>query len=197
MTGPSEILERLAGNQFNPSVDEAMSLPDSLGLYLVCLRPGSVPPWKNEEVYLSHFQQHAVIYVGIAEGKEGICGRYRDHFLRKNAGRSTLRKSLGVLFGYEQIPRDRDPWSPRTKFSEPDELRLSSWMAKWLILYFAERPSPLDLEVALITQFDPPLNLDKNVCVRNMPFRKRLRALRIRRDTPDPSRQQSLRPANS
>ena len=33
---------------------------------------------------------------------------YQQHFIGNNAGKSTLRKSLGSLMGFPKIPRDKN-----------------------------------------------------------------------------------------
>jgi hypothetical protein len=95
-----------------------------------------------------------------------------------NAGRSTLRKSLGVLFGFEQIPRDKDPLTGKTKFSEADEATLTTWMHHNLIMFFLPTLDFADLENQFIKQFNPPLNLKNNDNDVNREYRQRLSQLR-------------------
>jgi hypothetical protein len=103
---------------------------------------------------------------------------YRQHFKGNNAGRSTLRKSLGVLFGYKKIPRDIDPNTGKTKFSDADESKLSEWMLKNLIMFFLPNKDHDSLELGLIRHFNPPLNLKDNHGLVNGNYRRFLSSLR-------------------
>ena len=105
--------------KFDPQTQLSSILPDSPGNYIVCLRKGSDLPEIGIEYEVKSFQGLRVIYTGIA-GKSLRKRDYRQHF-NGNAGGSTLRKSIGSLFGYKKIPRDKDPNSGKTKFSGQDE----------------------------------------------------------------------------
>jgi hypothetical protein len=89
-----------------------------------------------------------------------------------------LRKSLGSLFGYKKIPRDRDPSNGKTKFQLNDELKLSNWMRSNLILYYAVSSNPDKHELDLINKYNPPLNLSKNHNEINRGYRYNLSILR-------------------
>ena len=106
---------------------------------------------------------------------------YKQHFTGNNAGSSRLRKSLGSLFEYPKIARDKDPNTGNTKFNEIDEKQLSEWMKSNLVLFFLSNMNPYKLEDELIKKFNPPLNLSKNKNTVNLEFRKKLSELRRKR----------------
>jgi hypothetical protein len=108
---------------------------------------------------------------------------YRQHFIGNNAGRSTLRKSLGVLFGYKLIVRDNNPSNGKTKFEQTDESKLSDWMRQNLLMFFLPTTNYAVTEIALINHFNPPLNLKDNHNSINADFRKLLSNMRNGRIT--------------
>lgn len=164
-------------NQFDPMVESESKIPDKAGNYIICLRKGSSLPKVSVVPEFIRFENLDVIYTGIASSS--LRSRdYRQHFKGNNAGRSTLRKSLGVLFGYKKIPRDSDPTTGKTKFSDADETKLSEWMAKNLILFVLPNKDHDSLELDLINHFNPPLNLKDNHSWTNMEFRRLLSSLR-------------------
>jgi hypothetical protein len=164
-------------NLFDPMIDSESKIPDKAGNYIICLRKGSSLPQVSVIPEFIKFENLDVIYTGIA-GSSLRSRDYRQHFKGNNAGRSTLRKSLGVLFGYKKIPRDSDPSTGKTKFSDVDESKLSEWMAKNLILFVLPNKDHDSLELDLINHFNPPLNLKDNHCWTNIEFRKLLSSLR-------------------
>ena len=162
-----------------PRINSINDIPNYPGNYIVCLKKGCGLP-KNREVYqINKFNGYEVIYTGIA-GKSLRNRDYKQHFTG-NAGSSTLRKSLGSLFGYFKIPRDKDPGNGKTKFIDRDEIKLSEWMQENLVLYFKKNPLPKKLEDELIKKFNPPLNLSKNKNQINTEFRKNLSELRSKK----------------
>jgi len=174
---------QLSQNRFDPDLNSRSSLPDSAGLYLVCLKVAATLPKLFDSVTFCEFNGSKVLYVGIAgtekSKRKSLRERdYGDHFERNNAGKSTLRKSLGVIFGYKLIPRDRDPSTGKTKFADKDEAMLSSWMKQSLFLYYAKHPTPWIHEDELIERLNPPLNLGRNNNSVNLEFRKKVSQLR-------------------
>jgi hypothetical protein len=165
---------------FDPTKNTSEQIPDNPGNYIVCLRKGSKLPDVGIECELKIYQGFKVIYTGIA-GKSLRKRDYRQHFTGNNAGSSTLRKSLGSLFGYPKIARDKNADNGKTKFNLSDEIRLSEWMLKNLLLYFKTNSNPDELENELISTLNPPLNLSKNKNFINLEFRKRLSELRKRK----------------
>ena len=170
------LLKKIALGKFDPKIDSSSKIPDEQGNYIVCLKKGSRLPESNIKPIFTTHEGLDVIYVG----KSGVNLRKRDytqHF-NKNAGSSTLRKSLGVLFGYRQIPRDKDPNTGKTKFSESDELELSNWMNKNLLMFTYPTGDYESTEQQLIMHFNPPLNLKGSTNHVNSGFRQLLSRLR-------------------
>jgi hypothetical protein len=155
-------------------------IPDNPGNYIVCLKRGSKLPDIGVSCTMKTYKELNVIYTGIA-GKSFRKRDYKQHFTGNNAGSSTLRKSLGSMFGYTKIARDKDPSNGKTKFNETDEIKLSEWMKSNLVLYFKSNSSPDELENELISELNPPLNLSKNSNIINLQFRKRLSELRSKK----------------
>lgn len=164
---------------FDPLKDSIKSIPNLPGNYIVTLRKESCLPDIEITPTFKKFRGLNVIYTGLA----GASLRDRDtkkHF-RGNAGSSTLRKSIGCLFGYELIPRDKKyEDNKKTKFRKEDEGLLSEWMTRNLLLFYYLNSDLHSLEELLIQKYNPPLNLDKNFNQVNEEFRKKLSMLRNR-----------------
>ncbi|MDR1203516.1 MAG: hypothetical protein LBL58_18060, partial [Tannerellaceae bacterium] len=133
-------------------MDSETKIPDEAGNYILCLRSNSKLPEISIEPILETFDGLQVIYTGIA-GKSLRSRDYKQHFNGNNASKSTLRKSLGVLFGYKQIPRDSNPKTDKTKFEVVDEVKLTEWMYENLILYFLPTSDFQQIESQLINHF--------------------------------------------
>lgn len=125
-------------------------------------------------------KKYELIYTGISE--DGLRNRdYHQHFTGNNAGRSTFRKSLGSLMGLEKTYRsaaERGKTNPKTKFTDADEIKLSEWMRRNLLLLFMPNDNPKAYENTMIMEFNPPLNLQGNSNFINSGFRKHLSELR-------------------
>jgi len=174
------MLDSLETYSFNPLQDSESKIANSSGNYVLCLRANSFLPSVSIKPTMTKFQCLEVIYTGIASGSLRTRD-YRQHFKGNNAGRSTLRKSLGVLFGYQQIPRDKEPTTGKTKFRDEDEEMLTVWMCNNLIMYFLPTSNFESTEKILINHFNPPLNLKDNHNLINIDFRKLLSQLRKER----------------
>ncbi len=173
----NSLLQILKQNRFDPSTDNELNIPDKSGNYLLCLRDNSELPKVSITPSFNLFEGLKVIYTGIAGGS--LRSRdYRQRFKGNNAGRSTLRKSLGVLFGYKQIPRDVDAENGKTKFDRMDEIKLTDWMINNLIMFYIPTTDFDTIELKLINHFNPPLNLKDNHNSINSEFRKLLSRLR-------------------
>lgn len=168
---------------FDPLNSDVSNLPSFPGNYVVVLRlscqlpaisikPIALPwKWKGKEF--------DVIYTGISKNLK--VRDYKQHFIGNNAGKSTLRKSLGCLMGLKQIPRDNLD-NGKTKFSAKDEFALSKWMAENLLLFYFVNDEYEDNELELIKTYNPPLNLQHNDNFINREFRKKLSSLRSQRN---------------
>lgn len=165
---------------FDPNRCTSDEIPDNPGNYIICLKKGSQLPDIGVEYEMKTYQGLNVIYTGIA-GKSLRKRDYRQHFTGNNAGSSTVRKSLGFLFGYPKIARDKNPSNGKTKFKKSDEIKLSEWMKSNLVLFYKSNMSPDTLENELIEELNPPLNLSKNKSSINHKFRKKLSELRSKK----------------
>lgn len=176
-----KILESFKANCFDPKLDAEIKIDDSPGNYIICLRKNAKLPTVSISPTLTKFEGLNVIYTGIAGGSLRTRD-FRQHFKGDNAGRSTLRKSLGVLFGYKLIPRDKDPNTGKTKFNIEDEKELSQWMLTNLIMFFLPTADFNSIEIKLINQFNPPLNIKDNHNKINADFRRLLSSLRAKKN---------------
>ena len=167
---------------FDPMTMDSNTLPNVAGNYVFLLRKGSQLPKvdiepKIPEVTLDG-NTYQAIYTGIAS--ENLRQRvYRTHFVSNNASRSTLRKSIGSLIGYDLIPRKEGDLKHK-KFKPANEEKLTEWMMSNMLLAFVENADPEPLEEKLIAELNPPLNLDKNHNMVNKEFRALLSKLRCR-----------------
>ena len=177
----TNLMAELERNRFDPMSDAEHHIPNRCGNYILCLRKGTKLPPAPVIPVLSQFGGLEVIYTGIAGGSLRTRD-YRQHFKGNNAGQSTLRKSLGVLFGYKLVPRDKDPNTGKTKFSEPDESKLTHWMCNNLIMFYLPTDNYKKNEKLLIQKLNPPLNLKGNISPINFEYRKHVSRLRSRKD---------------
>lgn len=162
---------------FDPLKDDVNTVPALPGNYIFALRENSKLPDIGIPVTYTKFRDYEVIYVGLAS--DSLKDRDIKKHFNGNAGRSTLRKSLGCLFGYNLIPRDSHYNSNgKTKFNVTDESKLSDWMKTNLLLFYYPNKEFDNIESFLIQDLNSPLNLDKNHNVINSEFRKHLTKLR-------------------
>lgn len=170
---------------FDPSKMDKSELPDLSGNYFVVLRKGCQLP-SIDIIPIYHKweydgEQYDIVYTGISN--ESLRKRdYFQHFMGNNAGRSTLRKSLGCMLGFKQVPRDKNkPENGKTKFNDSDEIKLSDWMQKNLLLFYKPCNGKEEIEKAeksYIASYNPPLNIQGNMNEVNKQFRDRLKRLR-------------------
>jgi hypothetical protein len=180
MMNIDDLLDKFRRNRYEPSsVYPAEKIPDRPGNYILCLRRGSKLRSIGIEPTCTTFEGLDVIYTGMSSDLRRR--DYHKHFIGNNAGQSTLRKSLGVLFGYRQIPRDKARLSNKTKFCSEDEQRLTEWMRNNLVMFYLDHPNFRQIEGKLINHYNPPLNLRDNHNPVNLEFRKQLSQLRRER----------------
>jgi len=178
-----ELLTKLLENTFIPIIDMLTKLPDAAGAYLICAKNIDVLPARMKELEYSYVNGLPVIYLGIAgrptsKVKSIRKWDYRNHFNGK-ARSSTLRKSLGVLFGFEK-EYESETNNLKYKFIYEHEEKLSKWMKDNLIMYFVTIDNPMEFEIYLINTYEPPLNLKDNKSEKNRVFREELSKLRTR-----------------
>ena len=167
---------------FDPMTMDSNMLPNVAGNYVFLLRKGSHLPKVDIEPQIPEVtldgNTYQAIYTGIAS--ESLRNRdYRNHFVDNDASRSTLRKSIGSLFGYDLILR-KESDTKHKRFQPADEEKLTEWMMSNLLLAFVENSTPKPLEEKLIAELNPPLNLEKNTNMVNKEFRALLSKLRCR-----------------
>lgn len=163
--------------RFDPQCDNPFDLPDQPGIYMVCIKNKDILAEKMQSVVYQEIDDNSIIYVGISE-TQGLRSRdYKNHF-KGTARNSTLRKSLGSLFGWRN-DRIYDN-SGRYRFNELREQELTYWMHDNLIMiYWFDLNTEIGtLERKLINELDPPLNISKNKSPVNAAFRKELKKYR-------------------
>ena len=169
---------------FNPQKDDKKVLPKNSGNYVILLKKETpFPIQKGKDLPIMRdveFNDEAywLIYTGV--GSE-LQKRIGNHFFQDNAGRSTLRLSLGSLMGYIKIYRDKkksDKKKSNKKFKKKDELTLTEWMKKNLLVLYKINPDYEQDETVMISILNPPLNIEKNENEENAEFRSELKHLR-------------------
>lgn len=169
---------------FHPNKDADTVFPKRAGNYIFLLKKDeklpmvgivNLPVVRTIEI---QNQEYQIVYTGIATDdlRQRVAGK---HFNGGNAGRSTLRLSLGCLMGMTKIPRDKEVNS-HYKFREVDEAKLTKWMCENMIVLYLPYEDFDDLEGSMIATLNPPLNLDKNHNAENKTFRDELKYLRSR-----------------
>jgi hypothetical protein len=181
LTDLKSIFENFKINRFDPTCDNESCIATTPGNYILCLRKGAKVPTYLTAATFTQFEGLKVIYTGITR-KSLRTRDYRTHFKGNNAGRSTLRKSLGVLFEYKQIPRDKLASNGKTKFEDHNEQTLTEWMTSNLILFLLPNSDFKKIELILINHFNPPLNLKDNYNNTNADFRRLLSNLRTQKN---------------
>lgn len=162
---------------FDPQVHVRTDLPKSNGNYIVTIRDIEAFPTLGYTIVTPLFRGHHVIYTGITSN--GLRNRIGNQHLGTNAGRSTLRQSLGCLMGYTQIPRDLNKLENRmARFNDSDEALLLDWIKDNLLFYYLPNAESEKLEEELIATFNPPLNIQGNHKPINKDFRDALKSLR-------------------
>lgn len=178
-----ELLNKLLESTFIPTIDMPTKLPDAAGAYLICAKNTDALPARMKELEYSYVNGLAVIYVEIAgrptSRVKSIRKRdYRNHFNGK-ARISILRKSLGVLFGFEK-EYESEANNLKYKFIDEYVEKLSKWMKDNLIMHFVTIDNPMEFEIYLINTYEPTLNLKDNKSEKNRDFREELSQLRTR-----------------
>lgn len=190
-------MDKLSFKKFDPLKSDIKSIPNLPGNYIVVLKDGIELPDFGQSIIYNKFDDLKVIYTGISNNL-----RTRDvtnHFYG-TSDRSTLRKSIGCLFNFPLIVvrevKQGNNIKKITGFSQTHEDKLSKWMKENLILYYVVNKEIGSLENKLISELNPPLNLDKNYNIINREFRKDLRSKRKSTLTLLPSNKNSIKGIN-
>lgn len=166
--------------EFNPLTDSGSKIPEAPGNYIVTIRDIKALPILGHQIETQQFRGQELIYTGIT--KKDLHHRIWKSHIGSHAGRSTLRLTLGCLFGYTLIPRDKsNPNNGHVRFNADDERELRGWMKENLVFYILPNDDPKQMESDLIQQFNPPLNLSENDNPVNQEFRSHLTFLRGQR----------------
>ena len=163
--------------RFDPQCDNPDDLPNQTGIYMIGVKNKATLEETMPSAVCQELDNIPIIYIGISE-TQGLRNRdYQNHF-NGTARNSTLRKSLGSLFGW-RADRIYDN-SGRYRFNKTREEELTSWMRDNLImLYWYNLNTDIgDLETRLINELDPPLNISKNKSPINKAFRKEIKKFR-------------------
>ena len=120
-------------------------------------------------------KEYRVLYTGVTKS---LYNRILKTHFGNNAGRSTFRKSLGCLWGYQFIYRDRN--RDKTKYKAPDEQAITQWMKENLLVLYVQNSNYKTEETEMIKDFNPPLNLDENTNLINKEYRSMISQLRNR-----------------
>lgn len=175
---------------YDPLKNDYSDIPDLPGNYIFLLRNDSTFPPTQEIPVFSHINVNEeslrVLYTGIST-KARLRKRIYTRHLGNNSGKSTLRKSLGRLFGFRLVPRDKNkPNDGYKKFCKEDEEKLTDWMKRNLVVLYDDRADNYEmLQNQLITYLNPPLNIKDNHNPINLEFRKKLKRLRTGKLNPD------------
>ena len=162
---------------FNPQVDKGSNIPKLPGNYIATIRDIGILPTLGHKIVTQSFRGQEIIYTGIS--KTSLYNRVWQSHISGQAGRSTLRRTLGYLLGYTPIPRDKsNPNNGRIRFNADDEKALKEWIKENLVFYYLPNDTPGVLETELIRSLNPPLNLDENDNPVNLEFRADLSILR-------------------
>ncbi|MDQ0231791.1 GIY-YIG nuclease family protein [Metabacillus malikii] len=166
----------LDSKPFNPLLDNPKELPNVAGIYIICVNSIEVLPKNMKNLKYDLLNGKPIIYTGIS--KKSLRTRDFKYHFNGTARRSTLRKSLGVLFDLEKKELDKGKY----KFIENHENWLSLWMKENLLLYWftpqINNTELESLEKELINLINPPLNIKSNYNEENKSFRKTLSTLR-------------------
>ena len=164
---------------FNPVTGSPKEIPEGAGNYFVVLKEGRSLPDVGLPVVMAKYHGMDIVYTGVAKASSGLRRRITWAHFGDNAGRSTLRLTLGVLMGFKPIPRDvSDPHNGHTRFLPEEEVRLTDWMKDNLLVYFFPNDDYEAVEEELIASLNPPLNLMKNHNPVNSELRSHISYLR-------------------
>ena len=146
---------------FNPVTGSPKEIPEGAGNYFVVLKEGHSLPDVGLPVVMAKYHGMDIVYTGVAGASSGLRRRITWAHFGDNAGRSTLRLTLGVLMGFKPIPRDvSNPYNGHTRFRPEEEEHLTN---------------------ELIATLNPPLNLSKNFNPVNCEIRVHVSELRSNR----------------
>lgn len=163
-------------NVFDPWNDSENKLPRKAGNYVFLLKKETPLPTGRVintpiiRIIELNGKEYQLIYTG---GTSGLQRRIGNNHFGNNARWSTLRHSLGCLMDFTKIYHDDNKM-----FKQLDEMKLTEWMQKNLIVLYYVNPNYDNDEKSIISALNPPLNIDENHCRENAEFRLELYNLR-------------------
>ena len=174
---------------FNPVTGSPKEIPEGAGNYFIVLKDGHSLPDVGLPVVMAKYRGMDIVYTGVAGSSSGLRRRITWAHFGDNAGRSTLRLTLGVLMGFKPIPRDvSNPHNGHTRFLPEEEKRLTDWMKDNLQVYYFPNDDYEAVEEELIASLNPPLNLMKNYNPVNSELRSHISYLRSQVEYIEPRR---------
>lgn len=167
-------MDLLEDELFRPASEIDSFVPEEFGVYANPLPLGSMLP----EPFGATLEQREtrLIYIGQAE-RQTLLTRLLDNELRAR-GNGTFIRSIGAVLGY------RPPYGSLAgrarvqnyRFAPADRIAIVEWINQHVEVSWAVLPQPAvhDIEVALIGEHKPLLNIQDNP--RALPERSVLRA---------------------
>lgn len=164
MSGPSLAAERILNPLTLHSTADVHNAPASPGVYGWWMRKGAlnVPdaPYQEQD-------GHQLLYVGISPRKPSAAGRVSKSTLRerlvthatKDASRSTLRRTLGVLLT-DELGLNLGVHNGREHYGPQGEALISRWLIENARIAWAVDPRPWVAEDELLEDATLALNLD-------------------------------------
>ena len=136
--------------------------------------PASCVSWSELTLLYIGISPNAPPARGVGASRQNLRRRLRQHYAL-NAYGSTLRLTLGCLLA-EQLGIQLRRVGSGTRLTFADgEPRLSQWMAENAFACWVAHERPWELEDALVSTLDLPLNLQGN---NHHPFHQRLKGMR-------------------
>jgi hypothetical protein len=189
MSGPSLAAERILYPLTLHSASDVRTAPASPGVYGWWMRKDAlnVPdaPYQEQD-------GHQLLYVGISPRKPSAAGRVSKSTLRerlvthatKDASRSTLRRTLGVLLT-EEVGLTLGVHSGREHYGPKGEALISRWLIENARVAWAVDPRPWVAEDELLEDATLALNLDgrSDAFARSISDRRRAALAAARADT--------------
>jgi len=164
---------------FNPLVDDQQTIPDKHGLYAICITNKDALPVAMKDIYFNEIDGYLVLYLGISASQSLHKRDYKNHFTG-SARNSTVRKSLGSLWGWEKYRNYGE--NRKYSFDKKREDEITKWMHEnAFMFYWVANDDTTELgkiEKRLIKEISPPLNIQYNHSPINKTFRGTLREAR-------------------
>lgn len=162
---------------FDPKTSNLSTIPSMSGNYIWvfridCKLPNIGIKYQTKTICFNK-QLYEVAYTGVGSD---LHNRIKNH-LGNNAGRSTLRKSIGSLLKLPKIDRDKTK-NGKTKFTPDGENTVTQWIKDNMMVLYVPNNDYEEDELKLINQYNPPLNLKDNYNEINREFREELEKLR-------------------